>query len=409
MQRIAITGMGVICPLGLNVPEYWENLAAGKLGISEITCFDTTKYAVKVAGEIKGFDPTNHMDSKVVQRNPRAVHMAVPAVNEALAQSGLDMSQEKSERVGVVGASMLEYHYVGEDWVRLQNHGPRRVNPLLFTQAGPSTVSLQIGMMVGGRGPNITINSLCASGTEIISTAINHICMGHADVMVAVAADASLSALGIAATSILGALTKEPDPTRASCPFDLNRSGFVYSEGCGAVILESLEHAQARGATVLAEVAGAWSSFDAYDSTAPNPEAEAIAMRCALDMSGHKPEDLDYINAHGTSTRLNDVSETKALKMALGEDVVRKIPISSFKSMFGHMVTAAGIVESIGVIKAMENSLIPPTINYRTPDPECDLDYVPNQARTKELNLCLKDSFGLGGQNCCLVLSKYKG
>lgn len=409
MQRVVITGTGVICPLGLNVPEYWESLAAGKSGIGEITCFDTSSYSVKVAGEVKGFDPADHMDAKMVQRNPRSVHMAIPAVNEAVAQSGLDMSREKSERVGVVGASMLEYHYVGEDWVRLHKHGPRRVNPLLFTQAGPSTVSLQIGMMLGGRGPNVTINSLCASGTETISTAINHIRAGHADVMVAVASDASLSALGIAATSILGALTKEPDPTRASCPFDLNRSGFVYSEGCGAVIIETLEHALGRGAPILAEVAGAWSTFDAFDSTAPNPEAEAIAMRSALDMSGFKPEDVDYINAHGTSTRLNDVSETKALKMALGEAAVRRIPISSFKSMFGHMVTAAGIVESIGVIEAMKHSLIPATINYQTPDPECDLDYVPNEPRPKEINVCLKDSFGLGGQNCCLVLSKYKG
>lgn len=407
MQQVVITGMGVICPLGLNTKEYWESLSTGKLGISLISKFDTTNFAVKVAGEIKGFDPEDHMDRKTVQRNPRAVHMSVPAVNQAMEQSGIDMSKEHPERVGVISASMLEYHYVGEDWERLKKHGPRRVNPLLFTQAGPSTVSLQTGMMLGAQGPNITINCLCASGTETIATASNYIRSGQTDIMLAIGSDASLSEMGIAATSILGALTKEPDPAKASRPFDVNRSGFVYAEGCGVVVLESMEHARKRGARILAEVAGAGSTFDAYDSTAPNSETEANAMKLALKSAGMKPDEIDYINAHGTSTRLNDVSETRALKMALG-DVAYKVPISSFKSMFGHQVTAAGIVESIGVVMAMENGLIPATINYESPDPDCDLDYVPNTPRKAEINSCLKNSFGLGGQNCCLVIKKYR-
>jgi 3-oxoacyl-[acyl-carrier-protein] synthase II len=211
----------------------------------------------------------------------------------------------------------------------------------------------------------------------------------------------------VSALSVLGALTKEPDPDKASRPFDLNRSGFVYGEGCGVLVLESLEHAQKRDAPILAEVAGAGWIFDAHDATAPNPETEAIAMRMALQNAGVSPEEVDYINAHGTSTRLNDVSETRAIKKVFG-DRAYQIPISSHKSMFGHMITAGGAVESIGAILTINNGIIPPTIHYETPDPDCDLDYVPNVAREKEVNICLKDSFGLGGQNCCIVLKKFK-
>jgi 3-oxoacyl-[acyl-carrier-protein] synthase II len=291
--------------------------------------------------------------------------------------------------------------------MRLMNHGPRRVDPLLFVKAGPSIVSLQVGMLLGATGPNVTVNSLCASGGEVIATASDQIRAGYADVMVAASADASLSELGIAALGIVGALSRETNPDRASRPFDLNRNGFVYGEGCGVMILESLKHAQRRDAPILGEVAGAWRNFDAYDSTAPRAETQAAAMRLALRQAGVRPEELSYVNAHGTSTKLNDATETKALKMALGEHAYR-IPVSSFKSMFGHMVTAAGIVESIGTVLAMEHGLIPPTIHYETPDPDCDLDYVPNTARQAEINVALKNSFGLGGQNCCVVLSKFK-
>jgi 3-oxoacyl-[acyl-carrier-protein] synthase II len=408
MRRVVVTGMGVICPLGLNVPEFWGNLAAGKSGVSRISSFDATDYPVKVAGEVKGFEATNYLDSKAVYRNPRSVHFVIPATKEALAQAGLDMTKESPERVGVVGASMLEYHYVGQDWVRLRDKGPRRVDPLLLTKAGPSTVSLQVGMLLKANGPNVTINSLCASGSEAIAVAADYIRFGYADVMVAAASDASLSALGIAATSMVGALTKEPDPDKASRPFDLNRNGFVYGEGCGVLIVESLEHALKRSAPVLVELIGSGRTFDAYDTTAPRPETEAVAMKLAIENAGVTPDDIDYVNAHGTSTKLNDVSETKALKLALGDSAYR-VPISSFKSMFGHLVTAAGAVESIGTILAMNNSLIPPTIHYQTPDPDCDLDYVPNTARQAEINICLKSNFGLGGQNCSLVFKRFTG
>jgi len=406
MQRVVITGTGTICPLGLNIEEFRRNLVAGKSGVGPISHFDASDYPVKVAAEVKDFDPAHYIDPKTVQRTPRAVHFVIPAVKEALAAACLDMTGEQPERVGVIGANMLEYHYVGEDWERLKKRGPRRVDPLLFSKAGPSTVSLQVGMLLGAKGPNITVNSLCASGSDTIATAHNFIRFDYADVMIAAASDASLSEMGIASISIVGALTKEPDPDKASRPFDLNRNGFVYGEGCGVLILESLEHAKRRGAPILAEVTGAGWSFDAYDATAPQPETEAIAMRNALQDAGVKAKEVDYINAHGTSTRLNDVSETTAIKLAFG-DRAYQIPISSFKSMFGHLVTAAGAVESIGMILAMNNGVIPPTIHYETPDPECDLDYVPNVARKAQVNVCLKNSFGLGGQNCCLILKRF--
>jgi beta-ketoacyl-acyl-carrier-protein synthase II len=403
MQRVVITGMGVICPLGLNVKDFWLNLSTGKSGVSQISRFDTSAYPVKVAAEVNGFDPTNYIDSKTLQRNPRAVHFAIPATKEAITQAELDISQEQSERIGVVGTSMIEYNYVGENWEKLKKYGPRRVDPLMFAKAGPTTLSLQLGMLLMAKGPNADVNSLCASGTDAIATASEYIRLDYADVMIAVASDASLSEMGIAALSILGALTKETDPDKASRPFDLNRNGFVYGEGCGVLVLESLEHARDREAPIFAEVAGIGRTFDAYDPTAPASESEATAMKLALQSAGVDPHEVDYINAHGTSTKLNDVSETKAIKRALG-DIAYRVPISSFKSMFGHPITAAGAIESIGVVLTINNGIIPPTIHYETPDPECDLNYVPNVAQKAQLNVCLKNSFGLGGQNCCLVI-----
>jgi 3-oxoacyl-[acyl-carrier-protein] synthase II len=262
-------------------------------------------------------------------------------------------------------------------------------------------------MFAGANGPNISVNSLCASGTDAIGNALNHIHLGNADVMIAGGSDASLEPISIAGLNVLGALTREEDPAKACRPFDLNRSGFVYGEGAGMIVLESLEHAKKRGAPILAELASVAWSFDAYDSTAPFFETEALAISKALQNAGVKPEDTDYINAHGTSTKLNDVSETKAIKLVF-KDYAYKVPISSSKSMFGHMIAAAGAVEAIVTVLAINNNLIPPTINYTTPDPECDLDYVPNKARPAQLNVCLKNSFGLGGQNCCMVIKRFR-
>ena len=405
MKRVVVTGMGVVCPIGLNIEEFWPNLVAGKSGINTISCFDTANSQVKVAGEVRNFDPTQHMEPKTVQRTRRGVHFAIPATKEAVAKAKLDMTQEPPERVGVISSNMLEHKFIAEGWGTLK--GGRRADPLFFTKASPSVVSLQIGMLLRARGPNTSVNSLCASGTDTIGTALNFIRLGYADVMVAVASDASLDEMTVSALSVLGALTKEPDPDKACRPFDLNRNGFVYGEGCGVLVLETLEHAQKRGAPILAEIAGVGWIFDAYDATAPNPETEALAMMNALKDAGVSPEEVDYINAHGTSTKLNDVSETRAIKKVFG-DRAYQIPISSHKSMFGHMITAGGAVESIGAILTINKGIIPPTIHYETPDPDCDLDYVPNVAREAEVNICLKDSFGLGGQNCCLVLKKFK-
>jgi 3-oxoacyl-[acyl-carrier-protein] synthase II len=405
MKRVVVTGMGVVCPIGLNRDEFWANLVAGKSGINHISCFDTTNYAVKVAGEVRNFDPTNYMDLKTAQRTRRGVHFAIPAAKEAVAQAKLDMTQEQPERVGIVSSNMLEHKFIAQGWGSLK--GGRRADPLFFTKASPSVVSLQLGLLFKARGPNTSVNSLCASGTDAIGTALNFIRLGYADVMIVAASDASLDEMTVSALSVLGALTKETDPDKASRPFDLNRSGFVYGEGCGVLVLETLEHARKRAVPILAEVAGVGWIFDAFDATAPNPETEALAMKSALRNAGVTPDEVDYINAHGTSTKLNDVSETRAIKMVFGERAYQ-IPISASKSMFGHMITAGGAVESIGAILTMNHGIIPPTIHYETPDPECDLDYVPNAARKAEVNVCLKDSFGLGGQNCCLVLKKFK-
>jgi len=405
---VVVTGMGTINPLGLNVEEFWQGLAAGKSGIALITRFDSTNFRVKVDAEVKGFDPTKYMDLKVVDRTPRAVQFAITAAKEAIASAKLDMTRENPERVGVDIAAMVEGDYVVKQCNLINERGPRRADPLFVAKSSPSGASMGVGMLLGAKGPNSSVNSLCASGTDAIGTALNFIRLGYADVMVAGGADSSLTPLGMAGIDILGALSRQPDPLKASRPFDANRDGFVYGEGAGLVILESYEHAKKRGAPILAEVAGAGWSFDAFDQTAPAPEAEAYAMKTALQNAGIKPEEVDYINAHGTSTKLNDACETKAIKIVFGDNAY-KIPISSTKSMIGHIIVAAGAIETIAAILVMNNGIIHPTINYETPDPECDLDYVPNVARPAQVNVCLSNSFGLGGENCCLVLKRFSG
>jgi 3-oxoacyl-[acyl-carrier-protein] synthase II len=407
-RRVVVTGMGVICPLGLNIDEFWAGLAAGKSGVNYITHFDASNYPVKVDAEVNGFDPTKYMDIKTVERTRRPVHFVIPAVKEAIESAKLDMTKEQPERVGVVTSYMLECEFIASGWETLQKRGPRRIDPLFFTKAAPSIVSLHVALLLKAKGPNTSVNSLCASGADAIGTCLNFIRLGYADVMIAALSDASLDAMTIAAISRLGALSPEPDPDKACRPFDLNRNGFVYGEGAGVIVLEAYEHAKRRGAPILAELAGAAWTYDAHDITAPHPVAEAIAMRTALQNAGVKLEEVDYINAHGTSTKLNDACETKAIKMVFG-DRAYKIPISSNKSMFGHMITAGGAVESIGAVLTIMHGIIPPTIHYETPDPECDLDYVPNVARRAQVNVCLKNSFGLGGQNCCLVFKRFKG
>jgi len=406
-QRIVITGIGAVTPLGLNTEEFWAGLSTGKSGIDYITYFDTSNYQVKVDAEVKGFDPAKYVDLKIVDRTPRSVHLAITAADEAMKMARLDMAKEQAERVGIITSTMIENDYIIKGFETLRERGPRRGDPLFITKVSPAVVSSQIGILIGAKGPNSSVNSLCASGADAIGNALNHIRLGHADVMISGGSDASLEATAIAGLNMLGALSRSTTPDKASRPFDLNRNGFVYGEGAGIVILESLEHARKRGAPILAEIAGVGWSFDAYDATAPQPDTQALAMSLALQDADVKPEEVDYINAHGTSTKLNDSCETTAIKTVF-KDYAYRLPASSNKSMFGHIIAAAGAVEAIASVLTIKNSIIPPTINYENPDPECDLDYVPNVARPAEVNICLSNSFGLGGNNCCLLIKRFR-
>jgi len=400
--------MGAITPLGLTVEEHWQGLIAGKSAIGPITRFDTEKYPVKVAAEVKGFDPENYMDIKRVDRTSLCTQFAIAATGTALKDAQIDMEKTKPERIGTVIATSGSMDMLIDEGEVLNRRGPMRINPLLISKISPSMVSAITALEFGLRGPNSSLNSACASGNDAIGTAMNLLRLGHADVVVAGGAETQVNRLAIAVTGRVGALSKEPDPEKACRPFDLNRDGMVYGEGAAVLVLETLEHAQQRGVPILAEVAGAGWSFDAFNETAPDPVVEAIAMKAALNDSGVNPEEVDYINAHGTSTKFNDAAETKAMKLFFG-DQAYKIPVSSNKSMIGHLACAAGAVEAIGAVMTVKQGIIPPTIHYKTPDPECDLDYVPNISRKQPVNICLSNSFGMGGQNCCIVITKYTG
>lgn len=397
--------MGAVTPIGLNIQEFWQGLAAGKNGIGLITAFDTAKYPVKVAGEVKGFKPEDYFSLKRMDRTSRPTHFALAAARMAIESARLDLASEDKERIGTVIATGGMPAMLADNADELRIKSSPRVDPLLSSKIGPNMVGVQVGMEFGLRGPNSTVNSACASGSDSLGLAMNHIRLDHADVMIAGGADATVTPITIAATGVVGALTRNADPASACRPFDLNRNGFVFGEGSGMLVLESYEHAMRRGATILAELAGAGWSFDAYNDTAPYAEMQAKAMQMAIKDAGVSAEEVDYINAHGTSTQLNDSAETRAVKIVFGQRAYR-IPMSSNKSMTGHLACAAGSVEAVASVLTIVNGVIPPTINYQNPDPECDLDYVPNKARTQQVNVCLSNSFGLGGQNCCLIIKR---
>jgi len=405
-DRVVITGMGAITPLGLSVDEYWEGLINGRSGFGPITLFDASAYPVSVAAEVKNFDPEKYMPLKRVDRTSRCVQFAIAASKMALESAGLDMSREKAEKVGVIIATSGMMSLIADESVVLRERGPMRIDPLIITKVAPSMVSAQVALEVGAKGPNSSLNSACASGSDAIGTALNHLRLGHADVIIAGGAEAGVNPISVSSTARVGALSREQNPSRASRPFDLNRDGFVSSEGAGLLVFETLDHARKRNAPIMAELAGAGWSFDAYNETAPDAETQTIAVRMALDDAGVKLEEIDYINAHGTSTRLNDVAETRAIKMVFG-DRAYQIPISSNKSMIGHLACAAGAVEAIAAVMTVREGIIPPTIHYETPDPECDLDYVPNKARRQPVKVCLSNSFGMGGQNCSLIIKRF--
>ena len=401
-RKVVVTGMGVITPLGLTLDKFWNGLINGKSGIDTITRFDATNFPVKVASEVRDFNPADYMDIKMADRTARFSQFAIAAAKMAAESSGLDFSQIDRERAGVCIANTLDISSIIENQERLIRRGPKRINPLFISRTGPHVAAVQVGMLFGTKGPNFSVNSACASGAEALANAYDLIKRGYADVMFAGGTDSSIIELTLTGMWIVGALTKEADPAKASRPFDLNRGGFVFGEGAGIAVLETLEHARNRGATILAELAGISRSFDAYNEFAPDFHMEAVAMKNALNDAGVSPDEVDYINAHGTGTKLNDVSETQAIKEVFGKRAY-SIPVSSNKSMIGHIITAAGVIEAIASVMTMKEGIIPPTINYETPDPDCDLDYVPNIARKANVTTCLSNSFGMGGQNCCLV------
>ncbi len=406
-QIIVITGMGAVTPLGLTVAEFWKGLVKGQCGIGPITLFDATAYPVKVASEVKGFEAANYMDLKRVDRTSRCTHFAIAAAKMALEAAHLDMSREKAERVGVVIATSGMMTLLMDMGELLRTRGPAKVDPLLINKITPSMVPTQVGLVIGAKGPNTSINSACASGSDALGTALNQLRLGRAEVIIAGGSETNVNQIAVACLGRLGAVSRETNPTKASRPFDLNRNGFVLGEGAAMLVLETLEHARKRGAPILAELAGAGWSFDAYNDTAPDAEMQAVAMNMALQDAGVSLEQVDYINAHGTSTKLNDAAETKATKIVFGEHAY-KIPISSNKSMIGHLACAAGAVEAVAAVMTIKEGIIPPTVNYDTPDPDCDLDYVPNKARRQQVDICLSNSFGMGGQNCCVVIRKFK-
>jgi len=408
-KRIVITGLGCLSPLGNDVPSTWQAILAGKSGGGPITLFDASAQKSRIAAEVKGFDPAALFGPRDARRMDRFTQMAVAAAEEALKDSGLAIDDQNRTRTGAVIGSGIGGSTTMFEQVKLYlANGPHRVSPFLVPMIIPDSAGGLVAIRNKIQGPNWAISTACATGANGIGEAAEVIRRGQADVMLAGGAEGSINEMAVAGLANMTALsTRNDDPEHASRPFDATRDGFVIGEGAAVVVLESLEHAQARGATIYGELLGYGSTNDAFHISAPaeNGRGAADCMRMALDEAGLKPGQIDYINAHGTSTPLNDKSETAAIKTAFGE-LAYDIPVSSTKSMTGHMIGAAGSIEAIFCLLAMRDGLIPPTINYTTPDPLCDLDVVPNQARKAELSITMSNSFGFGGHNATLILGK---
>jgi 3-oxoacyl-[acyl-carrier-protein] synthase II len=405
-RKVVVTGLGAVTPIGNNIGEYWQGLVEGRSGAGPITLFDAAAYPVKIASEVKNFDPAAWMPLKRMDRSGRCTHFAIAAAKMALESAAIDLSAINRQRMGVVIATTGMVSLNAEYGEAIKNR-PMRIDPLFITRSGQCMVPSQVGLEIGAKGINTSINSACASGSDALGAALSYLRLGYADIIIAGGAEAGVNPVSLAVCARVGALSRQMDPSRASRPFDRQRDGFVLGEGAGILVLETLEHARQRGAHILAELAGAGWSFDAFNETAPDYEQEAAAIRNALENAGLAPGDIDYINAHGTSTRLNDSTETRAIKAVFGSRAY-SIPVSSNKSMIGHLAAAAGAVEAVACVLTLNNGIIPPTIHYENPDPECDLDYVPGSARYQTADSCLSNSFGMGGQNCCLVIKKFK-
>ncbi|MDO8751476.1 MAG: beta-ketoacyl-ACP synthase II [Dehalococcoidia bacterium] len=409
-RRVVVTGLGAVTPLGLSADEFWRKLVAGCSGIGPMTLCDPTGYPCRIAGEVRGFDPERFIPAKESRRMARFTQLAVAAAHMALDDSRLSLEHERRERVGVLlGNGNGGFPTIEEAVRTLVEKGGMRISPFFFPMIIPNMAAGTVSRMFGTKGYSATIATACAASTQAIGEAAEVIRRGSADVMLAGGTEAGISQLGLAGFSVMRALSsRNEEPEKASRPFDAQRDGFVPAEGAAILILESLEHATERGASILAEVAGYGVSSDAYHPVQPDEDGAgaAQAILWALEDAGVTPAEVDYINAHGTSTQLNDVSETRAIKRAFGK-LAYGVPISSTKSMIGHALGGAGGLEAVACIKTIQEGVIHPTINYEFPDPECDLDYVPNQARIRKVNTVLSNSFGFGGQNACLVFRRF--
>jgi 3-oxoacyl-[acyl-carrier-protein] synthase II len=411
-NRVVVTGLGVISPVGNDIATFWQALKGSKSGIDKITSFDATAFSSQVAGEVKGFDPLAYgMTKKDINRMEKFVQFAVAGAKQAIDDAGLDLEKENKDRIGVVVGSGIGSLNVMEEQhnVYLKN-GPSRLSPFLIPMLIVNEAAGQVAITYGFKGPNSCTTTACASGNHAIGDAFRIIQHGDADVMIAGGTESCITHLGVGGFCALKALSKRNDaPQKASRPFDLERDGFVIAEGCGIVVLENLEHAKKRKAQIYAEVAGFGMSCDAYHITAPDPDGygAALSMEWALKDAKLNPEEVTYINAHGTSTKLNDKVETLAIKKVLGE-YAKKVMVSSTKSMTGHLLGAAGGVEFVICCLSIKDDVIPPTINYEYPDPECDLDYVPNTSRKTKVSVCMSNSLGFGGHNATLVVKKFR-
>jgi 3-oxoacyl-[acyl-carrier-protein] synthase II len=410
-RRVVITGMGLITPLGLGIEPFWDGLLQGRRVIGPITQFDASPLSTRIAAEVKEFDPTQFMERKDARRTSRFIQFAVAATRMALDDAGWQITPDNAEQVGVLIGSGIGGIDLLESQMRvLIEQGPERITPFLAPMMIADMASGFVSITFGAKGPNLCVVTACSTGADALGQAMRLIQRGEAEVMIAGGSEAAIVPIGVAAFCAARAMsTRNEEPGRASRPFDAERDGFVMGEGVGVLILESLEHAKARGARIYAELLGYGMSADAYHITQPDPEGDG-ALRCmrnAIRDAGLQPTDIHYINAHGTSTRYNDAKETLAIKRLFG-DYAYQLPVSSTKSVIGHLLGAAGAVEAAATILAIQHQILPPTINYEYPDPECDLDYVPNEPRPAQLRYAMSNSFGFGGHNTALVFGRYE-
>ena len=409
-NRVVVTGMGAITPIGNSVDEFWNGLKEKKVGIGPISVFDTTDYKVKLAAEVKGFEGKNYMDPKTAKRMERFSQFAVAASKEALEDAGINMEKEEPYRVGVcIGSGIGSLQSIEREYKKLLDKGPNRVNPLLVPLMIGNMAAGNVAIQFGLKGKCFNVVTACATGTHSIGEAFRSIQYGEADVMVAGGTEASITPLSIAGFAALTALSTSEDPLRASIPFDRERNGFVMGEGAGVVVLESLEHAKARGAKIYGELVGYGATCDAYHITSPaeNGSGAAKAMEVAIEDAGIKPEEIDYVNAHGTGTHHNDLFETKAVKLALGQHAY-EVSINSTKSMVGHLLGAAGGVEFITCVKSIEEGFVHATVGLETEDEDCDLNYTKGEGVHREIQYAISNSLGFGGHNASLVVKKFE-